>query len=222
MTGHIPYFDAIDYSRPEAYCQVNPSFAGDEKSIMRVSEGLRSANQEAILGAIWRWVRDNLPAEQKQTDYRWRTVSEILERGFYYGCAEHALVYGSLSRGCGIPTAWVKSLDVPWIRSFVLSGAFNGRSGHVYLQIFVSSNWCLLDATQDELFDCYSTRERLLSGRNVQRYAYDKGGGARELVLSLDWELWKKETRRFFNKFDLEELSRARSAVVGRGRRLAV
>jgi len=221
MTVHVPCFDAIDYSRPEAYWQVSPSFAGDER-ILRVAEGLRVANQEATLGAIWRWIRDNLPEEKNQTDYRWRTASEILARGLYYGCAEHALVYGSLSRGCGIPTVWVKSLDVPWIRTFVSSGKFNGGSGHVYLEVFVNGIWRLLDATQDELFDCYMTSERLLPGRDVQRYAYDKGGDAHELVLSLDWDPWQKETRQFFSGFDLEELSRARSAVASRGRRLAV
>ncbi len=117
---------------------------------------------------------------------------------------------------------WVKALDVPWIRKFVASRQFDGGKGHVYLEVFLDANWRLLDAMQDELFDSYDPRERLLPGHRIERYAYDKGGDARELVLSLDWEPWKEETKRFFACFDLRHLDCARRAAGGKSRRLAV
>jgi hypothetical protein len=131
-------------------------------------------------------------------------------------------VYGCLARACEIPIVWVKSLDVPWIRRFRQTRHFDGGKGHVYLEAFVSGSWRLLDATQDELFDAYDPAQRLLPGRDVKRYAYDKGGNARELVLSLDWEPWQAETKTFFRDFDLRLLDQAAPAVTGRGRRLAV
>jgi hypothetical protein len=110
-------------------------------------------------------------------------------------------------------------------RGFVDSsslGSSDGGSGHVYLEIFLKRRWRLLDATQDQLFDEYDSSQRLLPGQSVERYAYDKGGNARELVLSLDWEPWKEETKAFFRGFDLGELGRSRFATSGSARRLAV
>jgi len=110
------------------------------------------------------------------------------------GGAEHALVYGSLSRACGIPTVWVKSLDVRWIRQFVSSGRFDGGSGHVYLEVFLAGRWRLLDATQDELFDSYDPHHRLLPGPldarslvRVERYAYRWVGSWLQLSSSSCW-----------------------------------
>lgn len=221
MPIHTPQFDAIDYSKPAAYSGVDPAFTGDG-SVERLAEILRAESAEETLGVVWRWIRDHLKVDEHQGDYRWRNASEILDRGRYFGCAEHALVYGSLARACGIPTVWVKTLDVCWIREFVASGRFDGGRGHVYLEVFVGGKWRLLDAMQDEIFDSYDPREQLLPGGKVERYAYDKGGNARELVLSLDWEPWKKETQRFFKGFDLQDLDRANHATNGQSRKLAV
>jgi transglutaminase-like putative cysteine protease len=218
---HVPQFDGVDYLNPSAYAGVRASFAG-RQSIETLATTLCGPTSEATLGNVWRWIRDNLHAETEQGDYRWRTASEIVERGWYFGCAEHALVYGSIIRACGIPTVWVKTLDVPWIREFATGRPFDGGSGHVYLEVFLSGQWCLLDATHDLLYDTYDPHKRLLPGGHVDRYAYDKGGDARELVLSLDWEPWKEETKRHFSGFDLQELERAGRATQGSGRRLAV
>lgn len=218
---HSPQFDSIDYGHPEMFVGIDPSFAG-VGLVEPLPSRLRADDPERTLGNVWRWIRDNLAAETTQGDYRWRTASEILHRGRYFGCAEHALVYGTLARSCGIPVVWVKSLDVPWIKRFVASEQFDGGSGHVYLEVFLKGRWRLLDATQDELFDEYDPRQRLLPGRNLERYAYDKGGNASELVLSLDWEPWKQETKTFFRGFDLGQLKRARPATRGSARRLAV
>lgn len=219
--SHIPRFDAIDYSHPERYLELDPSFVGGDV-VAETASRFRGAGAETSLRNIWRWLRDNLASEHQQSDYRWRTASEIISRGRYFGCAEHALVYGCMARACGIPSVWVKSLDIPWIRRFRATREFDGGSGHVYLEIFLAGAWSLLDATQDELFEAYDPSQRLLPGHDVDRYAYDKGGNARELVLSLDWEPWKRETQEFFGDFNLQLLDDAACAVTGPGRRLAV
>ena len=221
MPVHVPRFDDIDYSNPKRYLFLDPSFAGDG-AVEHVGAQVRHVSPEASLGAIWRWVRDNLEDDRVQSDYRWRTAAEIIDRKRYFGCAEHALMYGCLARACGIPVVWLKSLDVPWIRRFTATHEFDGGSGHVYLEVFLGGRWRLLDATQDEIFDHYDPTQRLLPARGVVRYGYDKGGDPRQLVLSLDWGPWQVETQTFFRDFDVRLLDGAVMAVSGPARRLAV
>lgn len=182
---------------------------------------LRMDTLEKSLGRIWLWMRDTISPDRYQIDYRWRTASDVICHEHYYGCAEHALEFGCLARACSIPTIWVKSLDVPWIKNYVKTRNFDGGSGHVYLEVFLGARWCLLDATQDELFEEYDRTQRILPGLDVERYAYDKGGDARELVLSLDWEPWQIETQQFFFNFNTQLLDQAKPAVRGPGRRLS-
>lgn len=220
MTPH-PRFDVVDYSRPQDCLGLSKSFVG-AGSIKTLADSLRSARPEGTLGAIWMWMRDNLAMRNVSADYRWRTVSQILDRRTYIGCADHALVYGTVARACGIPVVWVKSLDVEWIRSFRNTGRFDGGNGHVFLEVFLGEKWRLLDATQDELYEQYDPSLELLPGRSGEYYAYDKGCDPRALVLSLDWEPWKAQTLEYFAIFDLKRLADAKRAWQGQGRRLAV
>jgi len=222
MTLPTPTFDSIDYIAPTNYLALHPSFAGDGAALSGVDARLRGASDEATLANIWRWLRDDFAVRNITSEYGWRTVAEIVERKSYIGCADHALVYGCAARACGIPTVWVKSLDASWIRNFRNGREWDGGNGHVFLEMFIENRWRLVDATQDEIFDEYDPAQRLLPGRGGDRYAYDKGGDPRALVLSLDWTPWVEETKRVFSDFDVTLLNDALPATRGKGRRLAV
>ena len=222
MSPAIPCFDGIDYANPDDYLSLHASFVGSG-SLQALTTYFMAPTPQEVLANIWRWIRNEFNAEENQTDYKWRTVTEIIGRKRYFGCAEHALVYGSLTRACRIPTVWVKSLDVQWIREFRRSGDFDGGSGHVFLEVFIQGEWRLLDATEDLLYDEYNPSSRLLPGSaDDSRYAYDKGGDPRELILSLDWEPWVVQTKAFFSTFNLQLLDEANHAVTSSGRRLTV
>ena len=49
------------------------------------------------------------------------------------------------------------------------------------------------------LYEDYDPRTRLLPGG---RWAYDKGADPFALVLSMRWDLWKEQTRRYFQTLD--------------------
>ena len=215
-----PRFDAIDYSAPEEYLSLSPSFVGPG-SIASLATSLQTSSPQATLGSIWKWLMANLTVRNVTADYGWRPVTEILARRTYIGCADFAMVYGCLARACGIPVVWVKSLNVSWIRTFRNTGRFNGGDGHVFLEAHLDGTWHLIDASQDELFHPYSPSCQLLPGPDEGRFAYDKGGDPRALVLSLDWEPWKAQTRSYFASFDLGRLLTARRACEGAGRRLS-
>jgi hypothetical protein len=227
-SGHLrppaPQFASIDYERPGDYLFLATSFVGS-RSLDALAHQLGRPTDDATLGAIWLWIRDNLKEVNDSQDYKRRTLTDIRSRGRYIGCADHALIYGSLARACGIPVVWVKSMALDWIRVFRATGNTDGWVGHVFLEVFLGDVWRLVDATQDEIFDHYDRSARILPPdprTHEERFAYDKGGDPSTLVFSFDWEQWKQQTREFFSTLDSAELSAARRAYTGPGRRLSV
>jgi len=198
-----PSFDRIDYGKPAPYLELHKSF-GDAARIRKVAEPLKEKTTEQTLRAIGRWIDQNLKCDEKKK-YEWRNVEEVIGDGTYIGCADHALVFGALARACGIPAVWVKTMDADWIHEFRADPkGFKGSwRGHVFLEVHVDGKWKLVDATQMVIYDAYDPKARILP---VNRFAYDKGGDPYELVLSMRWEEWKAQTRKYFENFDLKLL----------------
>src|SRR5882672_12462378 len=97
-----PSTDRIDYAHPEKYVDF-PKTLGEEARIRRVAEPLKGKSAEQSLRAIGRWMDCNLKCDPDKA-YKWRDVGLIMDDGKYGGCADHALVFGSLARARGIPT----------------------------------------------------------------------------------------------------------------------
>jgi hypothetical protein len=199
-----PSTERIVYTEPGRYLAL-PASVGTERRVREVATEIGaegSGGFEERLHDIHRWMQGHLQDVPEEA-YEWHTFDEIVERGEYGGCAAHALVYGALARALGIPTVWVKSMDVEWIRAFREGPEPQTWSGHVFLEVHDGSRWVLLDAQGQVLYTDYDPRMRLLPG---DRYAYDKGGDPYELILSTRWEAWKEQTREHFRTFDLAEL----------------
>ena len=195
-----PSFDRIDYGKPGKYLDL-PASLGDAGKIRELAAPLKGKKDEESLQAIGRWISSNLKVDDAKA-YKWRPVEKVVADAAYGGCADHALVFGSFARACGIPTVWVKTMDADWIHEFRRDpDGFDGTwSGHVFLEVHLGGKWRLLDAQALTLYDTYDPKSRIFPG---SRYAYDKGGDPYELVLSVRWEEWKAQTRAYFRTFDL-------------------
>jgi hypothetical protein len=204
-----PSCDRIDYAHPDAYLPLNAHF-GNKEHILKVAATLGGKSPEEKLVSISKWVHANL-TYKADAPYEWRDFDRLVHDGNYGGCADFSVAFGALSRACGIPTVWVKTLDADWIRDHKMLGKESPWSGHVFLEIFLHGRWMLLDDTAMVLYDDYDPKMRILPG---VRYAYDKGGDPFEINLSSQWERWKKQTRAYLRDFDLSKLP------VGQGRTL--
>jgi hypothetical protein len=200
-----PSSDRVDHADPDAALRPAP---GDRARA--IAQELDAATFEAKLAAISRWIRAHL-AHDDAYAYRWRDFDRIVEDGRYGGCADYAVVYGTLARAVGIPTVFVKTMDADWIRRFRAGPEPAVWSGHVFLEVWDGSRWKLLDPEAQLLHDDYDPATRLLPG---ERFAYDKGIDPYTLVLSVRWEEWKEQTRAYFSTFDVAQLP------VGSGRPL--
>lgn len=201
-----PKFAGIDYQRPEDHLALSPH-VGNETTIRSIAKQLSGEAPRRTLANVYQWMHRNLRYDDDAA-YRWRTLDRMLKDRTVGGCADHAVVFGTLARAAGIPTVWVKTMDVDWIQEFRAGRARDWR-GHVFLEVFVDGAWRLLDAQAMRLYQGrYDPRTRILPGN---RFAYDKGDDPFAMVLSCRWELWKRQTTAYFERLDLDLLPWARS-----------
>lgn len=196
-----PRFDRIDHARPQDYLTLHESL-GDPSHIRTIAADLKGDTPKRTLTAIGRWINAHLTCDNRAA-YSWRDFDQVVGSRVYGGCADHALVFGALTRACGIPTVWVKTMDADWIREFRGKGSCTSWRGHVFLEVYLDHRWRLLDASGMRVYDDYDPATRIFPGG---RFAYDKGGDPREMILSTDWERWKRQTAAYFATFDLAQL----------------
>lgn len=207
----IPSCDRIDYGSPELYLDLSNSL-GDSSKITEIANGLKAQSPEKTLLSIARWMSENLTRSPDEA-YSWRNFDNVMASKATASCADYALVVASLARACGIPTVFVKTMDVDWIHAFRKNGSCETWDGHVFLEVHWKRKWRLFDPEAVKLYEDYDPAMRILPGL---RYAYDKGSDPYQLVLSLDWEKWKKQTSDYFRNFELAKLP------VGAGRDLGL
>ena len=192
-----PVFDAIDYESPTKYIVIADSL-GDHDAILKQASALKDTDDRKSLANILRWMGTHMKYDADRA-YEWRNFDTVVSQRCYGGCADQAIVCGVLLQGVGIPTVWVKTMDVDWIWDFKNKRPFNSWSGHVFLEIYIDGKWVLLDPGASRIYTNYSPSSRILPGN---RFAYHKGLNPKQMVMSLQWEEWKRQTTSFFNDLD--------------------
>ncbi len=192
-----PVFDAIDYQSPQNYLSL-PDSIGNSVQIAAQAHKLKAEADQQTVANVLDWMNSNLKC---QTDlaYHWRNYDTVIRDGCYGSCADYAIVCGALLRGAGISAVWVKTMDVPWIWDFKQGRPYKSWSGHVFLEIYIDKQWVLLDPGARQLYMNYSTESRILPGN---RFAYHKGNDPRSMIMSLQWDNWKQQTRKYFTNLD--------------------
>lgn len=188
----------VKYAQPDAYRALLPTL-GDAKALQGLAAQLVKRDAPTTLRAIWLWARRNLrPAETGGG--AWRSVSEMIRAGTRTGEAEGALAIGTLARAAGIPTVWVKTLDVDWLKAGAPLGAIRGRT---FLELHLDGAWRLLDPVEMRLYERYDPASRLLPG---DRLVFDKGGDPFALVLPNRAALYRSQVQAFAASFDVKRL----------------
>lgn len=195
--GAEPDVDRVDYSKPSEYLVI-PESLGNRTAILTQASRLKGDTERDTIANVLAWMQQNLRYDGKKA-YQWRNYDDVVRENAYGGCADEGIVCGVLLKGAGIPTVWVKTMDVAWIWDFKKGRRFAAWSGHVFLEVYVNGKWSLLDPGGQRLYEGYSPKMRILPG---QRFAYDKGNDPKDMIMSLQWEPWKQQTTAYFRQLD--------------------
>lgn len=192
-----PVFDSIDYTTPSKYLAM-PATLGDREAIKTQALAFKADRDRKTVLNVLNWMNTNLKY-QADLAYQWRNYDTVIQDGCYGGCADYAIACGVLLKHAGIPTVWVKTMDVPWIWDFKKGRQFKSWSGHVFLEIYIDQKWVLLDPGAKRVYVDYSPKARILPGN---RFAYHKGNDPKAMIMSLQWEAWKQQTKTYFSQLD--------------------
>ena len=108
--------------------------------ILEIAERFKGATEEKV-HHIMQYLRTlRYETDTKDEMFRKRTASQIIADGYVTGCTDDALVFIALARAAGIPTLYVETLDVQWMKE-------GGRpiNGHVYAQVKYDDEWRTVD-----------------------------------------------------------------------------
>ena len=192
-----PRFDSIEYDSPSKYLAIQDTL-GDIDAIARHAASLKSENDRTTVRNVLNWMESNLKYDAQRA-YTWRNYDTVVAQRCYGSCADYAIVCGVLLKAAGIPTVWVKTMDVPWVWDFKKKRHFESWSGHVFLEVYLDKKWVLLDPGAATIYQDYSPKSRILPGN---RFAYHKGDDPKRMVMSLQWEEWKEQTASYFTALD--------------------
>lgn len=201
VSASEPTVDSIDYGSPNSYLEV-PSSLGDVDRISKHAASLKGRSDRATVRKVLQWMDANLTCDPKKA-YRWRNYDVVVNEGCFGSCADQAVVCGVLLRAAGIPTIWVKTMDVQWIWDLKKGRPFESWSGHVFLEVNLGGEWMLLDPGAELIYGDYSPKSRILPGN---RFAYHKGNDPKQMIMSLQWEDWKRQTQDYFERLDASML----------------
>jgi hypothetical protein len=192
-----PTVDSVDYSNPPGYLEIADSLGNREQIVSQAGE-LKGNSDLVTIRNVLSWMDRNLKYDPDRA-YSWRNFDQAIKDKTYGGCADQGIVCGVLLKGAGIPVIWVKTMDIPWIWDFKKDRKFESWSGHVFLEVYVDGKWILLDPGAKMIYMDYSPKTRILPGN---RFAYHKGNDPKEMIMSLQWEQWKEQTRKYFQNLD--------------------
>jgi len=192
-----PQFGSIDYAQPSKYLAL-PDSLGDPAAITAQASRLKADSNLETIRNVLNWMEKNLKYDAQKA-YAWRNYDDVIREKAYGGCADQGIVCGALLKGAGIPAVWVKTMDVGWIWDFKKGRPFQSWSGHVFLEVWVDQKWMLLDPGAKLIYPDYRPQVRILPGN---RFAYDRGNDPKAMVMSLQWEEWKRQTEACFRNLD--------------------
>ena len=187
----------FDHSNLDACLQI-PASMGDQAVLRSVLTSCKGASDIETIHRTVSMLRGY--GYDDKLAYAWRSPEEVVKSRKTSSCADFGITAAALLRLNGIPAVIVKSMDVDWIWAFKSkSPTLTEWKGHVFLEVFLDGKWCLLDPVQGIIYRNYNNNARIFPGN---RFAYHKGLDPKEMVMSLQWEEWKRQTTEYFISLD--------------------
>ena len=175
MTNY-DYAYGITYDEPQNYLVPGTQSDLDDDYLDEIinSIGTPEKNISGILD-VCHWINQNFTFENAGGNMIGKKhVNELFASKTYYGCHSAALAISSTLREFGFPTVMIETASIAWATKYN-AGIDEGFEGHVMTEVYVDSQWILLDnnCTYVEDYQCQNPYIYWLNGQGL--FAYAKG-----------------------------------------------
>lgn len=144
-----PYASAfgMDYTKPETFVLPGKQ---SQLSNPAVINALRDKPKSiAHLGEIYFWIKREFTTwSAGGATIGAVTTDQLFQSRRLGGCHDWGLVYASIARELGYPTAMIDTAGIAWAKGF-LAGKKSPYLGHVFVEVFLNGKWVLVDSTNN-------------------------------------------------------------------------
>lgn len=170
----------IDYENPQKYLiqgeQTQFVFSADE--LLKVKQDIGEIKTAKDLHKIILFMENNKikNTKQEQEVTFKRTAKEIFESKVYIGgCTDYALVYATIARQLGIPTVYMATADLTWIKEYE-NGNGSRVNGHDTCESFIDGKWIHIDTSINWIDESYNKDSLVVKYKDeILRQVFWKG-----------------------------------------------
>lgn len=112
------------------------------KNKARELAGIAQGEKQKILHEISKYLF-RIASKDRPELFRKRTASEIILSGFTTGSTDKTLVFLTLARENGIPSAYIEAFEKYWLQETRFP-----IQGHVFAQIFFADQWRIVEPSK--------------------------------------------------------------------------
>lgn len=100
------------------------------------------------------YIKNSFIHDSNMTKFE-RNSEEIAKSNVWSGCSDFGTLVAPILRMNNIPTIYVQTAYIEWIKEYQKNFESLPITGHIFLEVFVDDNWYLLDANNGRLFFNY-------------------------------------------------------------------
>ena len=167
-----------------------------EKVLRDYNNKIKENPNHTQIESLINWIHHCLnvkPSQYQKDKVKFqRTAKEIWNSGFSSGCTDWAIVFSTLARQIGIPTTFLHTAELNWIKNLQNKGTQPIHIGHSFCECFYDGKWILVDPTFRKIESEYDSNKLLLSYEVLNSKIY--------IPYYRGLDLGKKQTIREHNK----------------------
>lgn len=201
----------VNYANPERYLVPGEqSRISSEQTINALKVKLGQRRGLEGLRDLYLWIRQDFSVYSGGGATVGKvTIGQLLGTKNLSGCHDFGLVFSGVARYLGYPAIMVDAAGLAWAEQFK-AGKVSSYSGHVFVEVYLSQKWILVDSTSGEFVREYQPANPVIPvmKRPVEEKGYFailKGIDMREYGVK-EPEALLREMRSFANSVDLDEL----------------
>lgn len=113
----------------------------------KIKENPNHTKIDSLINWIHHCLNVKTSQDEKEKVKFQRTAQEIWDSGFASGCTDWAIIFATLARQIGIPTTFLHTAELNWMKNLQNKAKQSIHIGHSFCECFYDGRWVLVDPT---------------------------------------------------------------------------